>query len=172
MDNLKRINNEKKKVFDFNEMPVAFLSDNKMSNKLRDKLMIKSLTTENDIGAEYLSQHFYSEENMEIINKMLVMDVFKKSNRTIKIPFQSKSDLMVTMRWVYINYARNLPFKVKEQILELNREVVNQLSSQLLSQAQQHIDYLRDIEKPRVPLPPPISTLRDNTLPSLSSVYF
>jgi hypothetical protein len=165
------INNFKKTTFDFEEMPQAFLAENKMSKKLRDKLLVRNLNHENDIGENFLSQHFFSPENMEIINKMLVLEIFKQSNKTIKIAYQSQHDLMVTMTWVYTHYAKNLPFKIKEQIRQLNQEVVRQLTPQLMSQAQQHIDYLKEISQPRVPLPPPISTLRDTTLPAISDIF-
>ena len=75
------------------------------------------------------------------------------------------------MRWVYVNYARNLPFKIKEQIIQLNNSVVCELVPNLISAANQHLDYLRDIEKPLEPLPPPVNVSRDRTLPSISEIY-
>jgi len=161
----------KKKIFDVNDMPQAFLAENKKSRELRKKITIRNVNHENGISEEFISQHFFCDENIEIINKMLVMNIYKKSKNTIKIPFQPKQDIFIVMQWVYTHYARHLPFKVKEQILELNHEVVNQLTPELMTQAQQHIDYIRDITQPRQVLPPPISASRDKTLPSLSSIF-
>jgi len=161
----------KKTIFDVNDFPSGFLAENKKSRELRKKIMIRNVNHENDVSEEYISQHFFSDENIEIINKMLVMNVFNKSKNTIKIPFQPKQDIFIVMQWVYVHYARHLPFKIKEQILELNQKVVTQLAPELMTQAQQHIDYLRDISKPMEPLPPPISASRDRTLPSISSIF-
>lgn len=172
MNKLENYVNRRKRMvpFDFEQLPQAYFAENKMAAKLRAKLLAKNLTHESSCGDANLSQIFYSDENMELINKQTVLTVFKKTNG-IRIPFQSKDDLKAVMRWVYVNYARNLPFKVKEQIKELNDKVVCQIVPNLISAAHQHLDYLRDIEKPMVPLPPPVNASRDRTLPSISEIY-
>lgn len=165
------IDKKQKIPFDMEVLPKAFFSENSMSRKLRNKLNAKHLTHENSIDSERLSQIFYSDDNIELINKQIVLKVFKETQGKIKIPFQSKDDLMVVMRWVYINYARNLPFKIKEQIRSLNSEVMVQVVPKLISQANQHLDYLRDINKPFEPIPHPVNVSRDRTLPSISEIY-
>lgn len=157
--------------FDFEQLPKAFLSENPGAAKLREKLLAKNLVAEQSCDSETLSQIFFSDKNLEIINRQTVLTVFKKTQGKIRIPFQSRDDLQVVMRWVYANYARNLPFKIKEQIIWLNNEVVKQITPNLITAANQYLDYLRDIEKPREPLPPPINASRDRTLPSISEIY-
>ena len=157
--------------FEFEQLPSAFLSENPGAKKLREKLMTKKLVGEIDCGDDTLSQTFFSNRNIDIINKQIVLLVFKKTDKKIKIPFQSIDDIMVVMRWVYTNYARNLPFKIKEQIVTLNNKTVCQLVPNLISAAEQHLDYLRYIERPLDPLPPPINASRDRTLPSISEIY-
>lgn len=168
LDNLRKKNMV---PFDFEQLPQAYFSENPMASKLRKKLLAKNLVHEDSCSVGDLSQIFYSDENIELINKQIVLAVYKKTNGKIRIPFQSKDDLKVVMRWVYINYARNLPFKIKEQIKELNNYVVCQTIPNLISAANQYLDYLRDIEKPMEPLPPPINASRDRTLPSISEIY-
>jgi len=119
-----------------------------------------------EIDTTTLGKVFYSDDNIELINKELVLSVYKKTNGGIKINFQQKEDLLVVMRWVYINYARNLPFKIAEQIKKLNSMVVGEIMPGVISQANQHIDYLRDIEKPLEPLPRPVNASRDRSLPT------
>lgn len=170
--NLEQVNRTQKRVmFDFDQMPQAYLADNKIANKLRDKITAKRLVSESSVCPEKLSQVFYSPENIELINRQLVLTVFKKTNGIIKINFQSKEDLQVVMRWVYVNYARNLPFKIKEQITDLNNKVIKEILPKVLSEANQYLDYLRDIEKPVEPLPPPVNVSKDRTLPSISEIY-
>lgn len=157
--------------FELDQLPTAFLSDNPGALKLRSKLLSKNLIHEKPCDSGTLSQIFYSDKNIELINKQVVLTIFKKTKGKIRIPFQLKDDLRVVMRWVYINYARNLPFKIKDQIINLNTEVVNQITPNLISAANQYLDYIRDIEKPLEPLPPPINASRDRTLPSISEIY-
>lgn len=157
--------------FEFEQMPKAFLSNNPGATKLRNKLLAKNLVHEKSCDSLTLSQIFYSDDNIEIINKLIVLRVYKETGGKIKIPFQSRDDLKVVMRWVYINYGRNLPFKIKEQIKDLNNIVVCQTVPNLISAANQYLDYIRDIEMPREPLPPPINASRDKTLPSISKIY-
>jgi hypothetical protein len=156
---------------DIEQLPQAFFSENPGAKKLRDKLLAKNMIHEEHCNSETLSQIFYSDENIELINKQIVLTVYKKTDGKMKIPFQSKDDLKVVMRWVYINYARNLPFKIKEQIKDLNTHVTCQVVPNLITASQQYLDYLRDIEKPREPLPPPVNASRDRTLPSISEIY-
>lgn len=168
-----KLDNKIKKMvpFDFDQLPQAYFAENPIASKLRAKLLAKNLTHEQSCDGANLSQIFYSDENLELINKQIVLTVYKKTQGKIRIPFQSKDDLKVVMRWVYINYARNLPFKIKEQIKDLNNHVVCQITPNLISASNQYLDYLRDIEKPFEPLPPPINASRDKTLPSISEIY-
>lgn len=168
--NFSNITNQKK-MFDFDQLPQAYLSENKMASKLRDKLLAKNLVHEKSCDSNTLSQIFYSDQNIELINKQLILTIFKKTNGKIRIPNQSYNDLKVVMRWVYINYARNLPFKIKEQIINLNNYVVCELVPNLISASNQYLDYLRDIDKPLEPLPPPVNVSKDRTLPSISEIY-
>lgn len=164
-------NNKRMVPFDFEQLPQAYFAENPMASKLREKLLTKNLVHEKSCDSSTLSQIFYSEKNIALINKQIILTVFKKTGGKIRIPNQSYDDIRVVMRWVYVNYARNLPFKIKEQIIQLNNSVVCELVPNLISAANQHLDYLRDIEKPLEPLPPPVNVSRDRTLPSISEIY-
>ena len=171
-NNLVNINNSKKMIpFDFEQLPQAYFADNKMATKLRSKLLAKKLVHEKSCDSSTLSQIFFSKDNIELINKQIILIVFKKTDGKIKIPNQLEDDLKVVMRWIYVNYSRNLPFKIKEQIINLNNKVVCELVPDLISSANQYLDYLRDIEKPLDPLPPPVNVSKDRTLPSISEIY-
>lgn len=162
---------EKRVMFDFDQMPQAFLAENKQARELRRKITAKNLVHEDSADPNKLSQVFYSSENLLLINRQIVLSVYKKTKGAIRVPFQSDKDLQVVMRWVYINYARNLPFRIKEQIKELNDEVVKQVLPGIITEANQHLDYIRDINKPIEPLPPPVNASLDRTLPSISEIY-
>mgnify|MGYP000199667265 CR=1 FL=1 len=163
------IDRKSKVPFSPDMMPKAFLSENRMSRKLRNKLVSKRLTEEADVDGNRLSEIFYCEENINLINKQIVLEVYKKSK--LKVPFQSKIDLMVVMRWVYITYAKNLPFEIKKQIRELNNIVVKHIVPDLISETEHHLGYLEDISKPRELIPLPVNVSRDRSLPSISEIY-
>ena len=169
--NLGNLNDEKIKQYNFEDMPQAFLSENPQAQKLRKQLHVKNLVHEEMCNPERLSQLFFSDDNMDIINRQLVTEIFNRTKGQVKIPFQKKDALSIVMRWVYIHYSRNLPFDLTNQIRELNKKVLCELVPKLKSAAIQHINYLRDIEKPLEPLPPPINTNNNKVLPSFSEIY-
>lgn len=157
--------------FDFNEMPQAYFCDNKKSDGMR-KQLIKNMTFSGDCDTPALSDIFFSDENMNIINKQLVYSVWKHTNGEYKIAPQSKDSLTIVMRYYFIEYARHLPYDIQGQINELNCLVVNNILPGVISNAEQYIGYLRDIGPRQEPPPRPISTLsRSKDLPSVTSIY-
>ena len=54
------------------------------------------------------------------------------------------------MRAYYLQYGKNLPTGVPEQVQELNNIVIEYLIPQVISQVEQYIAYLRDISNPYV----------------------
>ena len=119
-----------------------------------------------------LTDVFFSFENIEMINKQLILKVYKKSGNRYKIPFQKRDDLIVVMRFIYDKDARHLPFKIKEQIRQLNCSVIKEILPNIFTQIEQNITYLENLGKPINPLPLPINVNKLNkTLPSISSIY-
>jgi hypothetical protein len=72
------------------------------------------------------------------------------------------------MRYIFIEYSRNLLFDISGQIKKLNNIVINELTPQIISNAEQQIDYIRDITTQPLGPPLPISTnfKSKNTLPT------
>jgi len=157
--------------FNMSEMPQAYFSGNINAEKNR-KQLIKNMFRQPECNIDRLTDVFFSDENIELINKQLVLTVFKKSNDRYKIPFQKKEDLIIVMRFIYDKDARHLPFKIKEQIKQLNCSVIKEILPNIITQVEQNITYLDNLDKPIVPLPPPINVNKLNkTLPSISSIF-
>ena len=159
--------------FDFHQLPTAYLCDNTKSNALRSQFIQNQIKiTECEISD--LPTTFFSDENINLINKKLISAVYKNTNGEYKIKEQSSEQLLIVMRYIFLEYARHLPYDIKGQINELNCRVVSDILPNVITNAQQHIGYLRDIEKIREPLPLPISTkytsASSRTLPSVGSV--
>lgn len=132
--------------FDIKQLPIVYFSENKNSEELRDQF-IKNTIKQAECEITDLAKNFFSDANIDLINKQLVLRVYNKSNKKYKIPFQSKDDLMIVMRYVWIQYSRNLDFKIKEQITELNCHVVSEILPQVLSNIEQYYGYLKDYEQ-------------------------
>lgn len=158
--------------FDFNEFPSAYMCDNKKSTQLRNEL-IKNQVRISECEQQELENSFFSDENIYLINKQLIYSVYKKTKGLIKIPEQSRDNLIIVMRYVFLEYSRHLPYNINDQIRELNCIVVGEILSSVISNANQEIDYLKELDRPFGLVPLPINVNKNNkNLPSLTSNYF
>ena len=157
--------------FTMNEMPTAFFWDNTTSNELRNEL-IKNQVRISECEQGDLENYFFSNENIDLINKQLIMSVFKKTNGEFKISPQKNETLIIVMRYTFIEYARHLPYDIGNQIRELNSIVISQILPNIITQITQRKEYLRVISAPREVLPYPISeSTSNNLLPSVTSTF-
>lgn len=157
--------------FDVNEFPMAFICDSKKSNELRRDL-IKNQVRVSEYDIAPLEDAFFSNENIDLINKQLILSVYKKTNGQVKISNQSKEKLIIVMRYVYLEYAKHLPHNITDQIRDLNCQVVGQILPDIITNVNQHINYLIEIQNPRKLLPHPINVHKNNkNLPSTTSIY-
>ena len=159
-------------MFDFQKLPIAYFNDNINSNELRNQL-IKNQVRISECNQGKLEDIFFSNENIEILNKHLILSVYKKSKGKFKISKQSNESLIIVMRYVFIEYARHLPYNVDKQIVELNCKVVSEILPSVITNIRQKIDYLKHIDCPMTPIPLPINTKNENKeLPSVTNVLF
>lgn len=135
----------KNTAYDIKEMPVAYFNDT-INNKGQREQFIKNTIRLNGDNITELSTYFFSDENIDLINKQLLLKVYKKSNKKYKIPFQSKTNMLIVMRYVWIQYSKNLDFNIKEQIKELNCIVVGEIYPVVLTNIDQNIKYLEMVE--------------------------
>lgn len=122
------------------------------------KEMIKNLVRINENSENILENVYFSDENIDLINKQIILSVWKKTNYEYKIKFQSKEQLLIVMRYVFSEYAKYLPYNIKQQIIDLNCITVGEIIPNIITNCKQHIDYIKDITKPRQLLETPKST--------------
>jgi hypothetical protein len=72
-----------------------------------------------------LSQVFFSEQNIQIIQNGIRAGVYKKSNGQYVIGPQDCDSLKIIMRSVFLQYSANQPNNISEQITELNKIVLD-----------------------------------------------
>jgi hypothetical protein len=102
-----------------------------------------------------LNQTFFSQENFQIIQNKIRFEVYQKTGRVIDP--QSADDLFMIMRAMYLQYGRNLPYNIREQIEELNTYVANWSVPKIVAEVSMFEQYQKDITSLPVPLPHPVS---------------
>jgi hypothetical protein len=138
--------------------------------KLYDKIPAHQCTTfrnpveglwENTI----LSDAYFSKENLEIIQNAIRKGIYDKTNKQYIIDNQDCDSLKIIMRGVYLEHSANLPTNITEQIMELDKIVINFCIQQIYSELRAYIKYLHDASTLVVPIAHPIlSTLADKQL--------
>lgn len=159
------------KKFNMQEMPSAFFCNNNKSDELRNEL-IKNQIRISECEQGDLENYFFSNENIDLINKQLIIQVFRTTKGEFRISPQKHEDLIIVMRYTFIEYARHLPYDITNQIRELNCIVIGQILPNIITQITQRKEYLRVISAPRELLPIPISESTNNRLlPSVTSTF-
>lgn len=119
----------------------------------------------NQMEATNLSNAFFSKENVDNVQIMIrntVRNVCEKDqdplligHKPINIARQNDTELHIIMRSIYLQYGRNLPTGIQEQINKLNVIVVNESVPKIISALKQKIKYLDDIQRLPTPLEHP-----------------
>jgi hypothetical protein len=121
-----------------------------------------------------LSRMFFEEENMNRIQKKLKVVVYERSHGKFKLEEdQDMSDLIVVMRYIYLEHCKNLPTQIVRQIKLLNDKVVEYIVPDLLTNIKQYYGYIRDISQPITPIMRPMGTTNAGrrTLPSYTTLW-
>ena len=99
-----------------------------------------------------LNKTFFSNENIKIIQNSIRFNIYKISNKQYIINNQNVRELKIIMRSIYLQYAKNLNNKIKDQILKLNNRVINYSIPKILTNIKQHLKYKMDLNKLPLPL--------------------
>lgn len=152
------------------DLPAMYFNDNPNATMLRNQL-IKNQIRISECEQSDLETTFFSDENIDLINKILIMTVYKSKYKVL-IPKQSNDSLIIVMRYVFIEYARHLPYDIENQIKDLNYCVINEILPNVLTNIEQKINYLNEINQPRQLLDLPQNVNKVKNLRSISSIYF
>jgi hypothetical protein len=117
-----------------------------------------------------LSRTFFSNDNMERIQQQVINEVYKKSQK--KINKQSYQELQIIMKSIYLQYSRNLPTNIEEQVLTLNKYVVNECVPIIVNNVLQYNKYIQDITSPIPVMPRSVnaSSKGERALPGTASL--
>ena len=137
---------------------------------LYDKIPAHQCTTyrnplEGMLEETVLSNAYFSRENLEIIQNAIRKGIYDKTNGQHIIDNQDCDALKTIMRGVFLEHSANQPYNITEQIVELNKMVINFCVQQIYSELRAYVKYLHDASTLVVPIAHPImSTLADKQL--------
>lgn len=135
--------------------------------KLYDKIPANQCSTfRNAVAGQWesnaLSNVFFSEQNMNIIQNGIRAGVYEKSNKQYLIGNQDGDNLKIIMRSIFLQHSSNLPNNISQQISELNQMVFNYCIPQVYSEAQAYMKYIDDASNMYMPLSHPVMTNNSN----------
>ena len=118
--------------------------------------------TNNDNYTDLMTEAFFSVENIDIIQNMIIKNVYLQSKETLKINKIKQETLIQVMNSIWTNHCRFLPYNYKEQIRELNIKVSEYLVPLLLNEYTFYLNYLRDSNRSNLPqLDRPIMVVKE-----------
>ena len=103
-----------------------------------------------------LSNAFFSSANMKIVQNGIRAGVYKKSNSQYVIGEQNGDELKIVMRSIFLQYSKNQPTNISDQIRELNNIVFDYSVNQVYGEAQGYMTYKKDVSTLVVPIAHPI----------------
>uniref|UniRef100_A0A6C0LGU8 Minor capsid protein P8 central region domain-containing protein n=1 Tax=viral metagenome TaxID=1070528 RepID=A0A6C0LGU8_9ZZZZ len=128
--------------------------------KLYDKSVMKSTPYTDAVQGIYydtvLSQNFFSAENIKILQNGIRAGVYEKSKEKFVIGEQDSDTLKVIMRSMFLQHSINSPSKVKEQIDDLNKIVLEYAIPKVYGEAIGYMNYCRDSSTIAIPLNYPV----------------
>ena len=112
-----------------------------------------------------LSNAFFSGKNMQILQNGIRAGVYNKSNQQYVVGEQNLDELQIIMRGLFLQYAKNQPTGIAQQINDLNKIVLDYAVNQVWGEAEGYMKYKRDASTMWTPMTMPIlSYINDKQL--------
>ncbi|BCS83148.1 hypothetical protein QLL95_gp0975 [Cotonvirus japonicus] len=120
-----------------------------------------------------LSKLFFHPKNIDLIQKQIIMNVYRETDEKYLIERQDEKDLLVVMKSIFIQKAKHLPTNIKDQIKELDYLVVDEVTPGIISEITAHVNYIDKIfgEFNVLDRPINVSNAGNKTLPSVTSRF-
>ena len=106
--------------------------------------------------SDSLSNAFFSQQNIQIIQNGIRAGVYHRSNGQYVIGPQDCDSLKIVMRSVFLQYSANQPNNITQQISQLNKIVLDYCIQQVYSEAQGYMKYINDASTLVVPISHPV----------------
>ena len=106
--------------------------------------------------SDSLSNAFFSQQNIQIIQNGIRAGVYRRSNDQYVIGPQDCDSLKIVMRSVFLQNSANQPNNITQQIAQLNKIVLEYCIQQVYSEAQGYMKYINDASTLVVPISHPV----------------
>ncbi len=106
------------------------------------------------------SKIYFSKDNVSWLQKNIRYEVYKLSDKRYVIDPQDETNLLIIMKAIYLQNSKNPrnTSQYGEELLRLNRLVLNQSVPDIITQLQQYDAYIRDISRNPIPIGLPQNT--------------
>ena len=117
-----------------------------------------------------LSNYFFSKMNTNIIHDTIRYNVYKNTGNVVSR--QSENELFIIMRSILLQFGnfRSGYDGLKNEIINLNKRVVEYCTEYISSQASQHMQYVSELERLPTPINFPSSTREFNYTYDISNL--
>ena len=112
--------------------------------------------TEGLWSSSSLSNAFFSQQNIQIIQNAIRAGVYNRSNGQYTIGPQDCDSLKIVMRSVFLQNSANQPNNITQQITQLNKIVLDYYIQQVYGEAQGYMKYIDDASTLVVPISHPV----------------
>ena len=89
---------------------------------------------------------FFSQSNIDYIHNEIINQVSLMSGGKYNISRQGDDEVRIIMRSYYLMFARNDPYKVAQELDELNKRVIGYAAAKVYSEVDFHAFYMKDLE--------------------------
>ena len=117
---------------------------------------------------------FFSKDNQHRLQQKIKQSVLKMSQSKFNLVVdQDPMNLLLSMRYVYLEKSKDLPDKIVHQVKLLNEQTLNFIMPDIMSNIKQYYGYLQEINNPVEQLPRPININAKGrkTLPSITTQW-
>lgn len=119
-----------------------------------------------------LNMVFFSQSNIEYIHAEIQRQVRLMSGGKYNIDKQGDDEVRIVMRSYYLMFARNDPYKVAQELDELNKRVIGYCSAKVYSEVDFHQFYLKDLENFAPAIANPVNVKHYGSEPSELKSFF
>ena len=112
-----------------------------------------------------LSDTFFSQNNIEVIQNGIKKGVYDRSNGKIIVGNQPTDQIVSVMRSMFYQHSKNLDTNISQQVQELNNYVLQFCINNVYVEAVAYLKYREDASRMHMPMSAPIhSSKTDKTL--------
>ena len=148
--------------------------ENAVSQDIFNDVVIERDNQENSVKGiveeTSLSNYFFSKMNTDIIHDTIRYNVYKNTGNVVSR--QSENELFIIMRSILLQFGnfRSGYDGLKNEKINLNKRVVEYCTEYISSQANQHMQYVSELERLPTPINFPSSTREFNYTYDISNL--